>query len=353
MSLRLPAEWEPHQSTWLSWPHNSEDWPGKFATIPFVYLEILRHLIRSERVTLLVPNSRAEARVRRLISDISLPLDPITFLSIPTDRSWCRDYGPIFLEETRGKRKRIVIAGFRFNGWGRYLNYRRDAAVPRRAAHKLSLPLLRCSFRSHPIVLEGGAIDVNGRGTLLTTEECLLDRRRQPRNPDFSKTDYRRVFTRFLGAPNVVWLARGLAGDDTGGHVDQLARFVNPTTILTLAPESLSGADAEAAAENLLRLRSARLENGRRPTIITVPAPQPIFFRKHRLPASYLNFYIADSVVLVPTFNDPRDRTALELIAECFPDREVVGIHSVDLAWGFGSVHCSTQQQPAVRGEAL
>ena len=345
----MPAEWSRHQATWLAWPHNVRDWPGKFAPIPWVYGEIVRHLARGETVRLQVGDAAEERKVRALLGRVGVPLEAVDFRRSPTDRIWCRDAGPIWL--TRGgARPARAIAGFRFNAWAKYDDWKKDARIPARAARALSVPLLPVEHGGRPVVLEGGAIDVNGRGTILTTEECLLDPAVQVRNPGFTREDYQAVFREVLGAGNTIWLGRGLAGDDTHGHVDDLCRFVDERTIVLCREPD--GADANHAPleENRERLEGARLEDGARPELVFLPMPAPLGFDGRRLPASYANFYVANGVVLVPTFNDPNDRVALGVLGELFPGRTVIGVHAVDLVWGLGTLHCLSQQEPALPG---
>ncbi len=342
-ALRLPAEWEPHEATWLTWPHATGDWPGRFAAIPFVYAEIVRRVSRGERVRVLVNGPAHEARARRLLRRSGVELSPVEFLRIPTDRGWNRDSGPIVL--SGGGRR--AVAGFRFNAWARYPDFRRDARVAERAARALGLPLRPVLRRGRPVVLEGGAVDVNGRGSILATEECLLDPRVQVRNPGFGKEDYRAVFAEVLGAGNVIWLGSGISGDDTHGHVDDLARFTGPRTIALCRTADPRHPDYRALEENRERLASARLEDGSRPEVVELPVPGPVAHAGRRLPASYANFYVCNAATLVPTFDDPHDRLALGILAGLLPDRPVVGIHALDLVWGLGTLHCLTQQEPA------
>jgi agmatine deiminase len=341
---RMPAEWEPHQATWLAWPHNAEDWPGRFAPIHWVYVEIVRKLAPHERVRLIVQDAAHQRRVQRWLARAGVDLGRLDFFRWPTDRSWCRDTGPIFVLGPGGERR---IAGFRFDGWSKYPNWKRDARTPQRAARALRVPLLEVEHDGRPVVLEGGAIDINGRGTVLTTEECLLDPEAQVRNPGFGRADYEAVFAEVLGAPNAIWLGRGIAGDDTHGHVDDLARFVSPRTIVLCRERDPRDENYAALEDNRERLETARLEDGSRPEVAFLPMPRPLYFDGVRLPASYANFYVANGLVLVPTFNDPADREALGILAELFPGREVVGIHAVELVWGLGTLHCLSQQEPA------
>ncbi|HWC75251.1 MAG TPA: agmatine deiminase family protein [Gemmatimonadales bacterium] len=335
---RMPAEWEPHAATWLGWPHNKTDWPGKFEPIPWVYGEIVRHLAASERVRLLVNSSGHKAAANKYLKRVGVDLGRVHFLRFPTNRGWTRDFGPIFVR--RGNA--LAIARFHFNGWAKYPDWKKDDQIPVRAAKQFKLPLI-----DGEIVLEGGSIDVNGRGTLITTEECLLDPKVQTRNPGMSRLDLEDVFRDTLGITNTLWLHRGIAGDDTHGHVDDLCRFVNPGTVVLCREDNPKDVNYKPLAENRERLQGMRLETGRAVEVIDLPMPTPLLFDGVRLPASYANFYIANTAVLVPTFNDPKDRIALGILAECFPDRPVVGIHAVDLVWGLGTLHCLTQQEPA------
>jgi agmatine deiminase len=333
----MPAEWEPHAATWLGWPHNTSDWPGKFAPIPWVYGEIVRRLVPGERVRILVNSKVHQAAARRVLSKAGVALDQIDFLKFPTNRGWTRDFGPIFVK--RGPQK--AVARFHFNAWAKYKDWQKDDRIPDLAAKHLKVPAIE-----HSMILEGGSIDVNGRGTLLTTEECLLDPNVQTRNPGLSRPEIEAVLRDALGATNVLWLGNGIAGDDTHGHVDDLCRFVSPTTIVLCRESDPKDENYRALEENRERLQGMRLEDGSRPEVVALPMPAPLFFEGRRLPASYANFYIANSGVLVPTFNDPSDRVALGVLAELIPDRPVIGIHAVDLVWGLGTLHCLTQQEP-------
>lgn len=338
----MPAEWEPHEATWLTWPQRRSDWPGKLRTIGWVYAEIVRKLAEGERVRILVASRAALAAARRTLQKAGADGERVEFLRIATDRGWNRDMGPIFVQ---GRRATSVL-GFRFSGWAKYPDWRRDARVPERAARALGARLRPVRHRGRDVVLEGGAIDVDGSGTLLTTEECLLDPEVQVRNPGFAATDYEAVFQKHLGVSKVVWLGRGIAGDDTHGHVDDLCRFVDGHTVVLCRESDSRDANYRPLEENRERLQSARLADGSRPEVVSLPMPAPLHFEGLRLPASYANFYAANAAVLVPTFNDPADRVALGILAELF-DRPVVGIHAVDLVLGLGTLHCLTQQQPA------
>jgi agmatine deiminase len=341
-SYRMPAEWGPHEATWLGWPHELTDWPGKFASIPWAFAEIVRHLTRVERVNLLVENRAAESRVKAILRKSGAALDAITFFHVPTDRGWMRDSGPIGVAAESGG---DALLNFAFNGWAKYDDYQTDAKVVPRMKSKLKRRVILPEHKERRVVLEGGSIDVNGRGTLLTTEECLLSNV-QERNPGFTRDDYAEVFRRYLGVTNVLWLRKGIAGDDTHGHVDDLGRFVDPTTVVTVVENDSSDANYEPLAENLALLKSMKDQDGHALRVETLPMPEPVWFDGQRLPASYANFYIANKIALVPTFNDPADRIALEKLAALFPDREIVPIYCRDLVLGLGTIHCMTQQLP-------
>jgi agmatine deiminase len=338
----MPAEWETHEATWIAWPHEAADWPGRFGPIPWVYAEIVRHLHDSERVCIEVNDRAAQQRAQRVLTRHGIDLNRIAFYRFPTDRVWTRDHGPIFVRDEAG---RLAVTDWRFNGWAKYDNWKRDDAVPRRVARALGLPRIEPRWHGRRVVLEGGSIDVDGAGTLLTTEECLLSPV-QARNPGLTRADLEQVFMEYLGVRKVLWLGCGIAGDDTHGHIDDLARFVRPGTVVAVAEDNAADANYWPLQENLERLRAMRDAAGRKIEVVPLPMPGPVVFAGQRLPASYANFYIANDRVLVPTFNDPRDRQALGILAELFPQRTVVGIHSGDLIWGLGTIHCLTQQQP-------
>jgi agmatine deiminase len=343
LGYRMPAEWDRHEATWLGWPHELTDWPGKFAPIPWAFAEIVRLLSAAERVYLLVQDRAAEARVRSILKKAGANLAAVDFLLVPTDRGWMRDSGPICVQDSAGA---VAYNHFSFNGWAKYSNHKKDAVVVAKANQRLKRRLWQPMQQDRRVVLEGGSVDVNGRGTLLTTEECLLSKT-QERNVGFSRADYAEVFRKYLGVSKVLWLNRGIAGDDTHGHVDDLARFVNPTTVLTVVEEDSADENYEPLQENLARLREMTDQDGKALRVETLPMPKAVYFEGQRLPASYANFYIANGVVIVPTFNDASDRVALNKLAEFFPDRQVVGIACRDLVLGLGTLHCMTQQEPA------
>lgn len=342
-SVRMPAEWEPHRATWIAWPHHAPDWPGKFAAIPWVYSDIVRQLSCCETVCILVDDAKMEQRVKRVLRKAGANLSRVDFFHVPTDRVWTRDYCPIFVAEANGD---IVLTDWHFNGWAKYPNWQRDDAAAATIAKLLDRPIRQATLHGRRVVLEGGSIDVNGQGLLLTTEECLLSDE-QARNPDVSQSELETVLAEFLGIRKVLWLNRGIAGDDTHGHVDDLARFVGPRTVVTVVEDDPEDDNYAPLQENLERLRGFTDLDDRPLEIITLPMPDPVIFTGQRLPASYANFYFANDRLLVPTFNDPKDRVALGTLAELFPNREVIGIHALDLVWGLGTLHCMTQQEPA------
>jgi agmatine deiminase len=393
----MPAEWEPHAATWLAWPHYRDDWPGKFEPIPWVYAEIIRNLAKHERVELIVRNAAAARQARRVLERADAPSANIRFHRWPTNRVWLRDSGCIFVTSgqsgfanfptSRATNARemghpvnscpsLIPLKLRFNGWAKYSNWRHDekigsliakAAIPTsraKGAREMGHPTIPTLFRKererrvghpqviHPlsdgkrVVLEGGSIDVNGAGTIITTEECLLSKV-QERNPHMTRVHYEKVFADYLGCSNTIWLGRGIAGDDTHGHVDDLTRFVAKDTVVTMVEHNSKDENHAPLLANLRRLEAARDQDGKQLTIVEFPMPQPVVFEGRRLPASYANFYIANGVVLVPVFNCTNDRIALNTLAQLFPTREIIPIYSGDFIWGLGAMHCMTQQQPA------
>jgi len=348
LGFRMPAEWETHEATWVAWPHNAGDWPGKLAPIPWVYGEIVRKLTVDGRegVRVLVNSAAHERAARRVLEKVGAELGQVHFLRFPTDRGWTRDYGPLFIKRS-GPPAEAAIARFHFNAWAKYRDWKKDDRIPELAARRLKLRLFEPKRRGRTVMLEGGSIDVNGRGTLLTTEECLLDQAVQARNPGMSRTDLEGVLRDYLGITNMLWLGGGIAGDDTHGHVDDVCRFVGPETVVLCEEPNPRDANHRPLAENRERLQGMRAEDGSNLDVIALPMPAPLVFDGQRLPASYANFYVANAAVLVPTFNDPNDRVAVGILSEVFADRPVVGIHAVDLVWGLGTIHCLTQQEPA------
>jgi len=345
----MPAEWEPHAATWIAWPHNRSDWPGKFAAIPWVYADIVRHLSRVEQVNIIVKNAAERALARKALGLSNVGLKNIRFHTWPTNRVWTRDSGPIFVRR-QSEVDPIAITDWRFNAWAKYSDWKLDNQLPSRIGKALGLkqftPRVVLDGKLHHVVLEGGSIDVNGQGLMLTTEECLLSKIQQ-RNPGLSRRDLERLFAEYLGVEKVIWLGRGIVGDDTHGHVDDIARFVGAHVVLAAVEYQKSDPNHAPLQDNLALLRAATDIHGRKLEIVELPMPKAVIFEKRRLPASYANFYIANGLVLVPTFNDPNDRIALDILARVFPDRETVGIHCGDFIWGLGAIHCMTQQQPA------
>jgi agmatine deiminase len=353
----MPAEWSLHAATWIAWPHNAEDWPGKFQPIPWVYAEIARHLSQVEDVHILVNDAPAEKRIRSILLRAGANLARLHFHHWQTDRVWLRDSGPIFVKNPKGE---LAVTNWKFNAWAKYSNYHRDDQIPHHVAKLYDMPEFKpeteahledSKAKPHRFVLEGGSIDTNGTGILLTTEECLLSKI-QERNPGLgdeaeTRAHLEQAFHDYLGIEKVLWLHKGCAGDDTHGHIDDITRFVSENKILTCVERNTRDENHLPLAENLDRLRSFRNLDNHPFDIVELPMPAPVLFENQRLPASYANFYIANGLVLVPTFNDPNDRHALNIIANCFPDRNVIGIHAVDLVWGLGTLHCLSQQEPA------
>ena len=350
LGFRMPAEWEPHAATWIAWPHNRSDWPGKFTAIPWVFAEMVRRLSRGEVVRILVQSAVHERAARQVLEQVGVEASRVVFSRFPTNRGWTRDSGPIFVRKG-GTDPEVAIARFRFNGWARYRDWKKDDRVPELAARALGYTLFPIRFGGRDVVLEGGSIDVNGMGTLITTEECQLDPRVQARNPGLSRAELEGVLRSAFDASNIVWLGRGIAGDDTHGHVDDVCRFVAPNAVVLCQESNPADPNYTPLCENKERLEGARLEDGSRLEVLPLPMPEPLHFRGQRLPASYANFYVANETVLVPTFNDPQDRVALGALGEIFPERAVAGIHAVDLVWGLGTLHCLTQQEPAREGK--
>ena len=362
---RMPAEWERHDATWLAWPHYGGDWPGKFEPIPWVYTELIRHLAKHERVELIVNDAKSARQARRVLARADALSSNIRFHHWATNRVWLRDSGCIFLTHAKpglarpdrplgsaeGERGRPsphepLALKFRFNAWAKYSNWRYDEQIGSLMAKAAQVQELRPFAVGERIVLEGGSIDVNGAGTILTTEECLLSKVQQ-RNPHMARAHYEKAFADYLGAPHTIWLGRGIHGDDTHGHVDDLTRFVSRHTVVTMVEHNSKDENHAPLRANLRRLQSARDQDGKPLTVVELPMPQPVVFEGRRLPASYANFYIANEVVLAPVFNRPNDRIALNTLAELFPSRQIIPIYSGDLIWGLGAMHCMTQQQPA------
>jgi agmatine deiminase len=347
--FRMPAEWEPHRATWIAWPHHEPDWPGKLGPIPWVYAEIARVLAERERVEILCQNDEVveSARVSLVAHDVRP--DAVVLHTVATDRVWLRDSAPTAVIDRAGD---VVLVDWAFNGWAKYSNWKQDADVGPSIARLTGLR--REEPRRHDnderIVLEGGGIEVNGRGVMLVTEEWLLSDL-QVRNPGLRREDYERIFAEWLGASQTIWLGEGCVGDDTHGHIDDIARFVSTDTVVIAVEKDPADENHRRSMDNIRRLEAASGSPRVGPLrVVTIPFPRPVVMNGERLPASYANFYIANDVVLVPTFNDPNDRIALNTLAELMPQRQIVGIHSVDLVWGLGTIHCLTQQEPWAPG---
>ncbi len=343
ISYRLPAEWEPHEATWLVWPQNESDWPGKFSSIRQVYREIVSYLSESEKTRIIVNPGEAHKRAENFLEKESTDLANVEFYECPTDRSWIRDSGPFFVREKSGE---LRVLDFGFNAWAKYPDWENDDLVPGFIAEALRLDSKSPTRLGRKIILEGGSIDANGKGSLITTKQCLLSADNQARNPSFERNDYETIFSEYLGATNILWLNGGIEGDDTNGHVDDICRFTGPATVVLCLEDNPEDQNYHPLRENLEILQDLRLEGGGKVEIIPLPMPSPLFFDGERLPATYANFYISNEKVLVPTYNDPKDREAIGILSELFPTRHVVGIDCVNLAWGFGAIHCMTKEEP-------
>ena len=339
LGYRMPAEWEPHRGTWLSWPHKEASWPGKFGPVPGIFAAMVRALADREEVHINVAGPSMEVSVRTLLADAGAGTGNVFFHHNPTNDAWCRDHGPIFVQRTREGRREQAIVDWDFNAWGdKYPPYDLDDVVPSRIGAELGLPVFEPG-----IVMEGGSIDVNGRGALLTTEACLLH---PNRNPELDRTAIEGYLREYIGVTKILWLGDGIAGDDTDGHVDDITRFVDPGTVLTVVEDDPRDENHEPLRKNLERLRGMTDQDGRPLRVVTLPMPRPLYHDGHRLPASYANFYIANELVLLPTYDPARDEEAAATLAALFPGREIVGIDCTDLVWGLGAFHCVTQQWP-------
>jgi len=359
----MPSEWEPHVATWIAWPHHRGDWPGKFEPIPWVYAEIVKAITLGETAKILVRGEKEEEAARVVLSRAGVSLSKVEFYHVPTNRVWLRDSGPTFVKEKSEEQearsgdrashqpaKRRAngasegahgahLLNWKFNAWAKYANHRLDDKVPLYVAEATGLGVIEPKHKGRHVVLEGGAIDVNGKGLLLTTEECLLSESVQCRNPGFTRDDYEEVFAKYLGIEKTIWLGDGIAGDDTHGHVDDLARFVSADTVVTVVETDKSDVNYAPLKDNVKRLKKTGLN------VVELPMPRPVIFEDTRLPASYANFLITNASVIVPVFNDPNDRIALNILAECFRERQIIPVYSTDLVWGFGTIHCLSQQE--------
>ncbi len=336
VEYKMPAEWEKQEALWLAWPHQKTDWPNKFEPMPWIYGEFVRHVAAFQKVKLVVQDAAQKKAAQSILKRVHADVKNIEWFIIPTDRSWLRDTGPIFVRDRKGKK---VMLDFRSTGWAKYKNFADDNKIRERINKKLKLPLVKPMYKGRHIVLEGGGIDVNGFGALLTTEEWLLSDV-QVRNPSFTRSDYEAIFEKYLGVTNTVWLGKGIVGDDTHGHVDDLARFTDAKTVVTVVESNRKDENYDILQDNLKRLKRTPFN------VAELPMPKPLWFEGTRLPASYANFIIINGAVLCPTFNDVNDRVALNTLTQLFPKREIIGIPCVDFVWGFGTLHCASQQEP-------
>ncbi len=338
----MPPEWALHKATWLSWPHRLQTWPGKFEPVPAVFVEIAAWLSSSEEVHINVVDATMEREVSALLADShheQLRMDHIFFHQIPTNDAWCRDHGPNFVVRQQDGARDKVIMNWEYNAWGgKYPAFQEDNAVPEKIAEFLQLPLV-----APGMVLEGGSIDVNGKGLVLTSEACLLN---PNRNPSMSREQIEQALDMYLGVQKVLWLGDGIVGDDTDGHVDDMARFVNETTVVIAVEKNPDDVNYAALQENYQRLQSCTALDGFPLNVVVLPMPSPVIHHGERLPASYANFYIANTVVLVPTYRCVQDKKALKILQQLFPGRKVVGIDCTDLVWGLGAIHCITHEEP-------
>lgn len=339
---RIPAEWEKQRGILLCFPHNGKDWPGKFGAIKWAFVEYIKKVSTFETVFLVVTDETYRQKVSDMLEIASVDLSRISFILHKTNRSWMRDSGPIMVKNDA----QWEALNFNFNGWAKYKNWQLDKHLPSLVAKHLDVYVTQVTYKGKKVILEGGALEVNGKGTLITTEECLLHPSIQVRNPGFTKEDYEAIFLEYFGVTNTIWLGDGIQGDDTHGHIDDLCRFINPKTVVTVVEEDSKNKNYKPLQENLKRLQKATLEDGSLLSVVELPMPKTIIFEGIELPASYANFLIINGAVLVPTFNDTNDRLALNILADCFPDREIIGINCIDLIWGFGTLHCLSQQIP-------
>ncbi len=346
-NFRMPAEWERQESTLIAWPHNKNDWPGRFENIPDVFAQIISQISKVQKVKILIQHNLVKKNIYPLLRKYKATLKNIIFITIKTDRVWTRDSGPIYVVN---KNKKILL-DWKFNAWAKYKNYKYDNAINKKLNKIKNLELIKPKFKIQKkfkdIVLEGGSIDVNGKGTIITTKECLLSKVQQ-RNPGLKKKDIESIFNKYLGAKNTIWLNKGIAGDDTHGHIDDIARFVDTNKIFLAYEYNKKDKNFKPLDENYKILNISKDQNGKKITIIKLPMPKPIFIEKTRVPASYLNFYIANKIVLVPVFKDKNDKKVLKIFKRNFRNRKIIPIDCLDLIWGFGAIHCMTQQEPAL-----
>lgn len=339
--FHFPAEWEKHEATWIAWPHNKSDWPGKFTPIKWIYAEIVKALIEGEKVRILINSEKQKSEAIHTLKSSHAYSEQTEFIKFKTDRGWLRDISPIYVENL--KTKKLEQVSFKFNAWAKYNDHKKDEKFPKFVSKKFKIKNTDAIYNKRKVVLEGGSIDTNGTGILLTTKECLLDEKVQVRNKGFDKKNYEEIFSKYLGIKKVIWLNKGIAGDDTHGHIDDICRFINKNTVAAVDENNPKDENYKVLKENLEILKAEKNVN-----VVKLPMPKPVYFKNQRLPASYANFLIANNSVLVPTFNDENDRKALNILSELFPNRKIIGIHSVDLVWGLGTIHCLTKEQPDI-----
>ena len=339
--FRMPAEWEKQQSTLMGWPYNKNDWPGKFNNIPKIFAEIISKITKSQKVNLIINNHNSKNIIKKLLRKKNARVRNVKFIICETDRVWMRDIGPIFIKD---KKNQNSLLNWEFNGWAKYKNYKLDNRVNLRIKDYYKGNIINPEFNKKSIVLEGGAIDVNGKGLLLTTKECLLSKTQQ-RNSFLKRKDYNFIFKKFFGVKKVIWLNKGIAGDDTHGHVDDIARFVKSNKVFLAYENNKKDKNFKNLHENYKILKKIKIGSSQI-KIIKIPMPRPIYIKKVRVPASYLNFYIYNKFVLLPTFNDPQDKIVIKIFKKEFNDRKIIPIDCSELIWGFGAIHCLTQQEP-------
>ena len=339
----MPAEWVRHEATWLTYPKNPDSWPGKIETIYPSYHLFVKTLAECETVHINVDDEAMLAHVKAELKSVDANMQNIRLHVIPSNDAWCRDHGPAFLLN-RADPSKLAMVNWNHNAWGGKYPYELDTEVPVRIHEYLASQHSPLTLFEPGIVMEGGSIDVNGCGDLLTTTSCLLN---PNRNPDLTQDQIETYLRDYYGVDNIVWLGDGIVGDDTDGHVDDLSRFVAPDTIVTAVEHDAWDENYEPLQKNLRMLQRCRLANGKQPTIVELPMPDVVFYDGQRLPASYANFYIANDKVIFPTYRCLTDNEAAYILEACFPDREVVGIDSTDIIWGLGSFHCLSQQMPA------
>jgi len=336
----FPAEFAPQESMWLSWPHKEASWPGKIETIYAPYCLFIKEVAKGQRVNINVADEVMKAFALAHLETAGVNLAQIRFYFFPTNDAWCRDHGPAFLINPTAEVKKVIVK-WNYNAWGeKYPPHDLDNQIPIKIAAELGIPCFKPGM-----VMEGGSVEFNGKGTLLTSEACLLN---ENRNPHLKQAQIERYLQDFYGVNHILWVGDGIVGDDTDGHIDDIARFVNEDTVVTVVEENKSDENHHLLQENLDRLKKMRLEDGKQMNVVELPMPSPVIYDDQRLPASYANFYIANESVIVPTFRDKNDQKALDILTDCFPNRRIVGIDSTDIIWGLGSFHCLSQQEPAV-----